>query len=107
MHIFTTDEIYKSGWPRDVVDKWLKDGQFFIVEFSQEQFDQILRDGIGDAKKHLHFCQRGEMWYAGVAPEVLKGIMELAIENTIAEAVTYAATHSIKDLILRKLLERK
>lgn len=103
MKLMSTDEIYRQGWPRDVVDLWLKDQQFCIVEFSRDQFDLILAEGSKSAKSSLHFCQQGDMWYAGVAPEILQDIMMLSPSENVAEAVTFAATHSITEMILLKL----
>lgn len=103
MLVTNTDELYKKGWPRDVVELWIKDRQFCIIEFTQEQFDVILAEGSKSAKRHLHFCQRGDMWYAGVSPEILQDIMMLSPSKNIAEAVTFAATHSISEMVLLKL----
>lgn len=107
MKLMSTDEIYRQGWPRDVVNLWLKDQQFCIIEFSQDQFDLILAEGKEDAKKSLHFCQKGEMWYAGVDPELLQVIMKLSISENIAEAMTFAATHSMGEMLLRKIASLK
>lgn len=106
MLMMNTDELYKKGWPRDVVELWIKDRQFCIIEFTQEQFDVILAKGLKDAKRHLHFCQQGDMWYAGVAPEILQDIMMLSPSENVAEAVTFAATHSIGEMILLKFMRR-
>lgn len=103
MQMMNTDELYKKGWPRDVVELWIKDRQFCIIEFTQKQFDLILAEGLKDAKSSLHFCQQGDMWYAGVAPEILQNIMIFSPSENVAEAVTLAATHSIKEMILLKL----
>lgn len=107
MKLMSTDNVYQWGWPRNVVDLWLKNKQFCIVEFSQDQFDLILAKGKEDAKKELHFCQKGDMWYAGVDPHTLQAIMKLSPVKTVAESVTIAATHSMGELLLLKIASLK